>query len=76
MKTHLPRSHKFKCDIGSCDKEYSWKSDLDRHKYERHKVLRHVCHLCNESFRINDELRDHVNKVHSEDHLQSSIHVD
>ena len=62
---NLKNSIKYKCD--TCEKDFTAKSSLNKHKIDYHsdeanKV--HKCELCDKEFATGSTLKDHNKKIH------------
>ena len=62
-----PKTKRYECPYEGCSKNYSNRSNLNRHIKHKHSNFKpHKCHHkdCSESFTFPSELEDHINRVH------------
>ena len=67
MKTHVESVHEgkkpFKCDI--CGSYFAHKGTLKIHVDGVHKLISHICELCERSFKCKSGLNHHKNEFHN-----------
>lgn len=54
----------YSCSVESCDRRFSYKVDLKRHKYSTHGIYtnKYPCEICAEIFPENMLLKKHMKK--------------
>ena len=56
------KAKKYRCDI--CEKHFTQKEDLRRHKDSVHEDKKYRCDICDKQFTQTDGLRRHNHSVH------------
>ena len=65
-----PPSPEYRC--AQCDRRFSSRSELSKHKEDHNGDKKHFCLFCNSRFQFKDELKDHILSTHPENNVLSS----